>query len=183
MSSLTAPVSTVMSQPTAEVDGTTPVKVAAEKLLDGEIGSVIITTPKRGILTKTDLVAGITAGTIDPNQPVTELMTTDPITVTETTTIEEAVKTMDSNGVKRLPVVDETDTIVGIITSSDLLGALASETDAPIGTLATAISELDTTAPHRYECLECSHQVTAETRPSGCPECEAEMRNITVPRE
>lgn len=56
---------------------------------------------------------------------VREIMTESPYTVTEDTPLEEAVRLMERRGVKRLPVV-RGDTLVGILTRSDLLRAVAS---------------------------------------------------------
>ena len=38
-------------------------------------------------------------------------------------------------------------------------------------------------AKPQYECESCLHRVRAESRPSGCPDCESPMHNISVPRE
>ena len=57
---------------------------------------------------------------------VGEIMTQDDLcTVTEDTPLEELVRVMERNNVKRVPVVRET-TLVGIVTRTDLLRAVAS---------------------------------------------------------
>jgi CBS-domain-containing membrane protein len=50
-----------------------------------------------------------------------ELMTTPPITVAETDSVAVAARLMDTERVKRLPVVDEQGRLVGIVSRSDLL--------------------------------------------------------------
>jgi CBS-domain-containing membrane protein len=50
-----------------------------------------------------------------------KLMTTPPVTVAPTATITEAARRMHTAGVKRLPVVDETGRLVGIVSRADLL--------------------------------------------------------------
>jgi CBS-domain-containing membrane protein len=50
-----------------------------------------------------------------------ELMTAPPITVAEDDTVAFAARVMDTEGVKRLPVVDSEDRLVGIVSRSDLL--------------------------------------------------------------
>ena len=52
-------------------------------------------------------------------------MTRDPFTVAEDATLEEIVNTMETNGVKRLPVMSG-DKIVGIVSRANLLQAVAS---------------------------------------------------------
>jgi CBS domain-containing protein len=62
---------------------------------------------------------------------VGEIMTPDPCTVTEDTTLEDIVELMEHNNIKRLPVV-RGDKLVGIVTRSNLLQAVAGLTrDVP----------------------------------------------------
>jgi CBS domain-containing protein len=62
---------------------------------------------------------------------VGEVMTPDPCTVEEDTTLEEIVELMERNNIKRLPVV-RGDKLVGIVTRSNLLQAVAGLTrDVP----------------------------------------------------
>jgi CBS domain-containing protein len=55
---------------------------------------------------------------------VGEIMTPNPVTVTEDATLEEIVKVMEEKHVKRLPVL-RTDKLVGIVTRANLLQAVA----------------------------------------------------------
>jgi len=55
---------------------------------------------------------------------VGEIMTPDPLTVTEDTPLDRIVQIMESNDVKRLPVV-RGGRLVGIVTRSDFLAAVA----------------------------------------------------------
>jgi len=56
---------------------------------------------------------------------ISDVMTSDPITVTEDATLEEIVNAMETNGVKRLPVM-KGDKLVGIVSRANLLQAVAS---------------------------------------------------------
>jgi len=56
---------------------------------------------------------------------VSEVMTRDPLTITEDTTLEEIVQTMEKNNVKRLPVM-RGEALVGIVSRANLLHAVAS---------------------------------------------------------
>ncbi|MBR1282892.1 CBS domain-containing protein [Bradyrhizobium sp. AUGA SZCCT0177] len=55
---------------------------------------------------------------------ISEVMTRDPITITEDTPLEEIVLLMEENHVKRLPVM-RGDTLVGIVSRANLLQAVA----------------------------------------------------------
>lgn len=56
---------------------------------------------------------------------ISEVMTTDPATVTEQTPLEEVVALMEKRRIKRVPVV-RGDRVVGIVSRANLLHALAS---------------------------------------------------------
>jgi len=56
---------------------------------------------------------------------VEDVMTENPITVDEETSLEELVRLMEKNGIKRLPVMSG-NTLKGIVTRSNLLQAVAS---------------------------------------------------------
>ena len=51
---------------------------------------------------------------------VSEIMTTDVLTVRETGTLVQALTTMSENGIRHLPVVDDAGTLVGIVSDTDL---------------------------------------------------------------
>jgi CBS domain-containing protein len=55
---------------------------------------------------------------------VGEIMTTDPLTISEDTALDEIVEIMESNNVKRLPVVRGR-RLVGIVTRTDFLATVA----------------------------------------------------------
>lgn len=56
---------------------------------------------------------------------VVDVMTQDPITIGESTPLEEIVRLMEENDIKRLPVM-RCNTLLGIVTRSNLLQAVAS---------------------------------------------------------
>jgi CBS domain-containing protein len=89
--------------------------------------SEIGTQRKRGRWLKFLLGAGLTATDYvhEHGRKVSEVMTTDPITVAEDATLEQIVTSMETNGVKRLPVVRDSK-LVGIVSRANLLQAVAS---------------------------------------------------------
>ena len=56
---------------------------------------------------------------------VSEVMTSEPLTIAEDATLEEIVTSMETNGIKRLPVM-RGDKLVGIVSRANLLQAVAS---------------------------------------------------------
>lgn len=89
--------------------------------------SEIGTQRKRGRFLKFILGPGKAAADFvhEHGSNVSEIMTTEPLTVTEDTPLEEIVGLMEKNNIKRLPVM-RADKIVGIVSRSNLLQAVAS---------------------------------------------------------
>jgi CBS domain-containing protein len=110
-----------------------PVVNAAGKLVgilsEGDFirRSEIGTGRKRGRFLKFILGPGTAATDFvhEHGSKVGEVMTSEPLTITEDTLLEEIVELMEKNNVKRLPVV-RGDKVVGIVSRANLLQAVAS---------------------------------------------------------
>jgi IMP dehydrogenase len=83
-----------------------------------------------GIVTSTDMIEKVIAVGANPAKVyVRDVMSTPVITVNATATIGEATKIMSEYGVRKLPVIDESGALVGVITSLELARWLAKEND------------------------------------------------------
>jgi CBS domain-containing protein len=110
-----------------------PVVDAAGKLVgiisEGDFirRSEIGTQRKRGRFLKFILGPGQQAADFvhEHGRKIAEIMTPEPLTIGEDTPLEEIVRLMEKNGVKRLPVT-RGDKIVGIVSRANLLQAVAS---------------------------------------------------------
>ena len=89
--------------------------------------SEIGTQRKRGKFLKFILGPGKAAADFvhEHGRKVAEIMTAEPLTISEDTQLEGIVELMEKNGIKRLPVM-RGDKIVGIVSRSNLLQAVAS---------------------------------------------------------
>ena len=89
--------------------------------------SEIGTQRKRGRFLKFILGPGKAAADFvqEHGRKIAEIMTPEPLTISEDATLEHIVELMEKNHVKRLPVT-RGDTIVGIVSRSNLLQAVAS---------------------------------------------------------
>ena len=77
-----------------------------------------------GILTDRDIVIRSTSAGQDPRSAkVSDAMTTDARTLTEDASVDEAIKVMEEHQLRRVPVVDETGRLVGIVSLGDLAAA------------------------------------------------------------
>jgi CBS domain-containing protein len=89
--------------------------------------SEIGTQRKRGRWLKFLLGAGTAATDYvhEYGRKISDVMTSEPLTVIEDATLEEIVTLMETNGIKRLPVM-KGDKLVGIVSRANLLQAVAS---------------------------------------------------------
>ena len=78
-----------------------------------------------GVLTERDVFARIVGGTIDLQQPVESLMTTDPKTLDLDDTIRDAIVLMRTGRYRNVPMVDANRRLVGVVRQSDIIKFLA----------------------------------------------------------
>jgi CBS domain-containing protein len=94
-----------------------------------------------GTLTDRDLaIRGLAAGK-GPNTPVRELMTNDPISAAPDDEVEIVREVMVAQQVRRVPVVDETGRVVGIVAQADLALEAGAASDQEVGRIVEAISD------------------------------------------
>jgi CBS domain-containing protein len=97
---------------------------------EGEISSD--TTRKEipvGIVTERDIARMIGfSAKFFADMPVSEVMNKPLITVNPYTSVKDAVALMEQKDIRRLPVVDDKEQMVGIITAKDILGAVFKKT-------------------------------------------------------
>lgn len=91
------------------------------------IGSVVITSEGRpvGIFTERDLLTAFLAEERPLNTPVGEVASRPLMVVPSGSNVLETAFIMATNKIRRLPLVDENDELVGIVTARDLVEAYA----------------------------------------------------------
>ena len=109
---------------------------AAELMREQHIGYLIVVKPNPadgtvvpvGVLTDRDIVVAVIARGADPHAlRVGEVMTRRPVVVERERPVSLALKEMRRIGVRRLPVVDHSGALVGVLSTDDVLDALATE--------------------------------------------------------
>ena len=78
-----------------------------------------------GVLTERDVFARIVGGTVDLQQPVESLMTTDPKTLDLDDTIRDAIVLMQTGRYRNVPMVDANRQLVGVVRQADIIRFLA----------------------------------------------------------
>ena len=114
---------------------------AAERLAELDVGAMPICGEDdrlKGMVTDRDIVVKVLAKGKDPSStPVSELATQDEVvTIGADDPIDEALRTMASHKVRRLPVIDGHE-LVGIVSQADIATNLDEE---KVGDLVEAIS-------------------------------------------
>jgi CBS domain-containing protein len=117
-----------------EVDTAQPdesVSVAAQRMQQRAVGTLVVVNGAYqvvGIVTDRDLVSRVLAKGLNPLETaVRAVMTMAPKSVFEETPIETALLTMRTGRFRRLPVIDRTNTLLGLLTLDDVLMLLAEE--------------------------------------------------------
>jgi CBS domain-containing protein len=101
----------------------------ALRMQEHNVGTVVVVEERRpiGILTGRDLALALGAREVSRQAPVREVMTRHVLAIPEDTGIYTASQFMRERQVRRLPVVDREDRLVGIVTLDDLLRFLGRE--------------------------------------------------------
>lgn len=117
---------------------------AAKRMRMLHVGTVVVIAERDGkqvpigILTDRDIVLSIVASDAEhlPFLAVGDAMSDELLTAPEDTSLADALQQMQQRGVRRLPVVDRSGALVGIVTADDVIRFLADE----LGLLAKLMS-------------------------------------------
>lgn len=145
----------VMTSPTITISPGASVRQAIRTMLDHHVSGLPVVDESgrlAGVVSEGDLLRRAEIGTerhrpkwleflVGPGRSasdyvhshsrrVTDVMTDDPVSVDEHTSLEEVVALMEKHGVKRVPVLRD-GAVVGIVTRADLLRAFVDATEAP----------------------------------------------------
>lgn len=100
----------------------------ARLMRDHHVGCVVVVEDRSGrrkpvgIITDRDLAIGVIADNRDPARtPIEQIMSADPYRAREQQDLEDVLHHMRARGVRRIPVVDEHDVLLGIFTFDDLV--------------------------------------------------------------
>jgi CBS domain-containing protein len=95
---------------------------AAERMAQDGVGSAVVLDSGRliGILTERDLLRAVAGRVHTSEARVREWMTVDPMTATEATSADEAMRTMLEQGFRHLPVIEGGRTI-GVVSLRELM--------------------------------------------------------------
>lgn len=113
---------------------------ACRVMEENNIGCLIVEDDGKlcGIITDRDIALKVAGALRDPQKTsVKEIMTTDPIRISVDKDLRHLTSLMHAFHVRRVPIVNGHDTIVGIITLDDIIALIANE----MSEIGKAISE------------------------------------------
>ena len=122
-----------------QVAPTATVRSVLSQLQEENSGSALVCESGKlvGIFTERDALKLI-AGSSDFEQAISEVMIPNPKTLSTDDKLSEAVKLMASGGYRRLPVVNDSDEPVGVLTTSGILHHLVDHFSSVVYTLPPA---------------------------------------------
>jgi len=118
-------VEALMSEPIITVSPDITVREAAMEMRDENINALFVPGVEAGIVTSSDIVAAVAEAADTTTVTVGEVMTSPVERVPRSLPLGEAAAMMTNFGIKHLPVVDDDNDYVGIVSSTDITMALA----------------------------------------------------------
>ena len=114
------------------------IEEAAQEMRDGDFGLMPVGEEDQllGVITDRDIIIRAVAEGQGPSLKVRDVMSTEPVWAHQDDCVGNAAQIMREHQIRRLPVVDDDQRLVGIVA----LGAFAVE-DADIGPVSEALSE------------------------------------------
>lgn len=129
----------VMTPAPRAVDTSASVVDAAEIMRDADIGNVVVLENEHlyGILTDRDIVVRVLAEGSDPaTVQVGQICSRELTTILPTASVGDAVRLIREKAVRRLPVVEESGEVVGIVSMGDI--AVARDRKSALGEVSSA---------------------------------------------
>ncbi len=120
-----------MSTSVVSLDQQDTILHAARRMADTHVGALpVLGEGGRllGLITDRDIVLKVVAIGLDPAETrAGDLRQADVVTVSPDASLEEAVRLLRENDVRRIPVLDDEEQLIGVISEADLARALPPE--------------------------------------------------------
>ena len=130
----------IMTRSIATVQRDETLQAAARRMQEMDVGSLPVLDGKAvaGIVTDRDIaIRGVAAGMIPQESLVADVMTAEVRFCRADDTVEQAMAEMGDLQVRRLPVLDAKNEIVGIVSLGDLATRQSADTDETLREIST----------------------------------------------
>lgn len=133
-----ATVGEVCSRDVVACSRATSIESAAELMRRHHVGALVVTDDQRdgrrvpvGMITDRDIAVGVVAKGLGPDGiHVAEVMVPELVDCRASESIFDILQRMRAHGVRRMPVVDGSGALMGLVSASDVLAHLADELTA-----------------------------------------------------
>lgn len=112
----------------------TSILEAAQLMREHHVGTLVVVEKvddlmlPKGIITDRDLVIEVMAPGVDPDKIlVSDIMGEQLVVAYESDSVSETMRLMRSHGIRRLPVVDQSGVLQGIVSVDDMIVRIAEE--------------------------------------------------------
>ena len=114
-------ISEVMSSDVQTISPDATIEEAAQEMRDGDFGLVPVAEDEEllGVITDRDIAIRAVAEGKDPSTLVREIMSEEVVWASEDDSVEDAARIMSDHQIRRLPVVDAEQHLVGIVSLGD----------------------------------------------------------------
>jgi len=114
-------ISDVMSSDVQTISPDATIEEAAQEMRDGDFGLVPVAEDEEllGVITDRDIAIRAVAEGKDPSTLVREIMSEEVVWASEDDSVEDAARIMSDHQIRRLPVVDAEQHLVGIVSLGD----------------------------------------------------------------
>ncbi|MBC7958369.1 MAG: CBS domain-containing protein, partial [Vallitaleaceae bacterium] len=112
----------IMTTSVVSVEKTTSVRDAAMKMAQSDVGSVVVNDKSKlvGIITDRDItIRGVAENSDLGKVTCGDVMSSNVVTATSTTDMEDVISLMSEHQIKRIPIVDQNN-VVGMISLRDI---------------------------------------------------------------
>ena len=112
-------------------------QMAARIMRDGNIGSIPVVIDQQsrelvGVITDRDLCCSIVADGLDPKTtPIQKFISLDPVTCRDGENVEKCERAMQEHQIRRIPIVDSDNRVIGIVAQADLALKTVAEISKP----------------------------------------------------
>jgi CBS domain-containing protein len=136
-------ISEVMSTDVQTISPDASIEEAAQEMRDGDFGLLPVGEEEQllGVITDRDITVRAVAEGKDPSTPVRDVMSEGVISAHEDDSVEDAARVMSDHQIRRLPIVDGDQRLVGIVS----LGDFAVDS-SDIGPVVEALSDISSPA-------------------------------------
>jgi CBS domain-containing protein len=113
-------------------------------LADRKVGALLVRTPKgqiAGIVSERDIVRALGSRETVLQDPVSSIMTTDVVTVSHDADVSDLMRLMTDQRVRHVPVVDEGNELVGVVSIGDVVKNRMDELEAERSALMDYITQ------------------------------------------